>query len=128
MSDIYDRLRRRPATKQALVDEFKADPIDLRNHLQALKNKGLIYVVNNAPMWFAKGYKLRPNATNEEIKEYALALWALFDPEKNDPIKRTNALLKAIKDTRQEQEDKDNPIMGYHPVTGDPQRLKDGAW
>lgn len=97
----------------------------MKNRLQALKSKGQVWVLNLEPMWFKKGYKLPKGATHEEIRKYSLAMWYVYDPTKHDPIKRAQRLLKDISGAVEPKEDPDNPIMGYHPITGEPQRLKD---
>lgn len=124
MDPIYDRLKRKPATKTDLVEEFHADPIDIRNRLQALKAKGLVYVASEPPRWFAKGYALPDDASNELIRERLIAFWVEYDPSTDVRIRLANMVKRVgqILDKRQGADQ----VIGQAP-TGELVRQRDQA-
>lgn len=96
LDDILKSLKLRPATVQTLMEELTSNRDDVHNKLRTLRNRGSVWVMNIPPMWFVKGYKLRESATNEEIREWALAMWERYDSKTQDPIRRANVILTEI--------------------------------
>lgn len=80
----------------------------MKNRLQALKNKGQAWVLNIEPLWFAKGFKLRKGATNEEIREYALAMWYVFDVDKQNALRRAKVVFDRINEAVGNEESDNN--------------------